>query len=68
MSGTVAPDGSVVLTGTGFIPASGLSGAFTLRLRMANPIALAGTISTDLIFGGIVRATLTGTILSAARE
>jgi hypothetical protein len=63
VAGTIAPDGTLALTGTGAIPASGLTETITFHVTPP-----ASTVTANLEFGGYLRATFSGPIVSGARE
>ena len=62
MSGAVATDGTLVISGTGSLTGSGVEAATTFTVRQANSSTLTGTVSGSLTFGGVQRATLGGAI------
>jgi carboxypeptidase family protein len=66
MAGTIAPDGTLVLSGSGGSRFSGVLTDITFNLRITGS-ALTGTVAGSHSFGGYRRATFTGTILSGTR-
>jgi carboxypeptidase family protein/Big-like domain-containing protein len=67
MSGTVASDGSLVLSATGTPRATGLVAEMTFNLRQTSSSTLTGTLTGVLKFGGTVKATFSGAIVSGSR-
>ena len=67
MSGTIAADGTLVLSGSGGARGSGVGVSTVFTLRMNSASALTGSVSGVLSFGGYDRGTFTGTILTGSR-
>jgi hypothetical protein len=68
VTGTIAPDGTLDLTGTGPLFGSGLTETMTFHLSLPTPTSLTGTVTANLAFGGFRRAAFSGPIVSGARE
>jgi hypothetical protein len=68
LSGTIAPDGALALTATGFPVASGgVLTTETFNVKLGSPSTLTGTFTGTFTSGGLVRATFSGVILSGTR-
>ena len=63
MSGTIAPDGSLQLSGAGSLIGVGLQVVMTFNLKPVTSPPLVGTVSGELDFGGFQRATFDGEML-----
>jgi hypothetical protein len=60
MSGTVAPDGSFSIQGTGCFRGSGTDGDMSFKLRQDTPATFTGTVDGLAKFGGVTRAAFSG--------
>jgi hypothetical protein len=68
LSGTIAPDGSLALTATGFPRASGgVLTTETFNVKLASPSTLTGTLTGAFESGGLVRARFSGVLVSGTR-
>jgi hypothetical protein len=68
MAGTIASDGVLALFTTPVIRGWGVVAAETFSLKVPTPGALTGTVTGTLSFGGFLRGTFTGTIVSGIRQ
>jgi hypothetical protein len=68
MAGTIASDGALTLYSTPVIRGWGVVAPETFSLRALASATLTGTVTGTLSFGGLQRATFSGTILSGNRQ